>query len=81
MQAQVSPATFQTWLKNTMLVSMDGKTANVIVPNQNTADWIERRLYQGLIRTFTNIIGQEDVEFRFIPASTPPTNDLLLRTW
>ena len=69
MQSQVSYAMFQTRLKNTMLVSVDGKTANVVVPNQMTAEWIERRLYQSLNRTFAGVTGQ-DVEFRFIPAAT-----------
>jgi len=72
LQAEVSTATFQTWLRNTMLVSLKGETAIVVVPNQNTADWIERRLYQSLIRTFTDVIGQEDIDFRFIPALTQP---------
>jgi len=70
MESELSAGMFQTWLKNTMLVSIEGKTANVVVPNQLTADWIERRLYQTLNRAFTDIIGQ-DVDFRFIPAAIP----------
>jgi len=69
-QPQISAAMFQTWLSNTMLISMEGKTANVVVPNQLTAEWLERRLYQSLNRAFSDIIGQ-DVEFRFVPAAVP----------
>jgi len=71
MEAQISPAMFHTWLKNTMLVSVEGKNANIVVPNQNTADWIDRRLYQSLNRTFRDIIGRE-VDFRFVPAAVSP---------
>jgi len=70
METQLSTSMFQTWLKNTMLVSVEGTTANVVVPSQLTADWIERRLYQSLQRTLTNIVGH-DIEFRFIPAAIP----------
>jgi len=70
MEAELSPGMFGTWLKNTMLVSVEGNTANVVVPSQLTADWIERRLYQSLQRTFTNIVGH-DIDFRFIPTSIP----------
>jgi len=70
METQLSTSMFQTWLKNTMLVSVEGTTANVVVPSQLTADWIERRLYQSLQRTFTNVVGH-DIDLRFIPASIP----------
>ena len=70
MQGQISEGMYGTWLSNTMLISLDGKTANVVVPNQLTAEWLTRRLYQSLNRTFGDVIGQA-VDFRFIPA-TPP---------
>jgi len=70
MEILVARATFGTLLKNTMLMSVEDNTANVVVPDQHTADWIERRLYQSLHRTFTDIIGQQ-VDFRFVPAATP----------
>ena len=54
-----------------MLVSIEGKNANVVVPNQLTAEWLDRRLYQSLNRTFRDIIGRE-VDFRFVPAAVSP---------
>ena len=39
-QPQISPAMYQTWLKNTMLISMEGNTANIVVPNQDIFLWI-----------------------------------------
>jgi len=71
METQISLPMFQTWLKNTMLVSIEGKNANVVVPNQLTAEWLDRRLYQSLNRTFRDIIGRE-VDFRFVPAAVSP---------
>ena len=67
MQDQVSLGIFEAWLKNTTLVSVKGDTATVVVPNQFTAQWIERRLYQSLVSTFRGIIHQK-VDFQFIPA-------------
>ena len=51
-----------------MLVSVKGDTATVVVPNQFAADWIERRMYHGLVRAFRGVIHQEKVDFQFITA-------------
>ena len=63
--------TYETLLKDTTLISVEGKTANVVVPYQFTGEMIENRIYQGLKRTFSDVIGQE-VDFRFVPAAAPP---------
>ena len=45
---------------------MDGHTAIVAVPTENTKEWLERRMYQGMAKELTNVLGRE-VEIEFMP--------------
>ena len=64
LKEQLPKATFETWLRNTMLLEVIGTTAQVMVPSQYVLDWIERRLYQGLARTLEGVLQQEvEIEF------------------
>ena len=55
---------YQTWLKNTMLVQLSNSTAHVIVRNQFTVDYLNRRLYQAIARTLSSVVDQDvTVEF------------------
>ena len=57
---------YDTWLKDTRLVGMDGHTAIVAVPTESTKEWLERRMYQGMAKELTNVLGRE-VEIEFMP--------------
>ena len=64
LKEQLPKATFETWIRNTMLLEVIGNTAQVMVPSQYVLDWIERRLYQGLARTLEGVLQQEvEIEF------------------
>ncbi len=65
LQMQMTRATFETWIRPTVMLSYEDGTCLIGVHSGYAKDWIENRL-QGLIhRTLTNIIGR-NVEVRFI---------------
>ena len=65
LKEQLPAPTYQTWIKDTLLVSVAGQAAHVLVPNQLTAQWLERRLYQSVARTLGDVIHQ-DVDVVFV---------------
>lgn len=65
------PGSASLWLNNTILVELSGKTAHVVVPNQFTVDWLNRRLYQSIARTLGDVINQ-DVQIEFFAADIVP---------
>ena len=48
LQVSLSPANFETWLKETALVAVDDNRFTVAVPNGFAKDWLETR-YRSLI--------------------------------
>src|SRR3712207_9054725 len=42
LQVSLSPANFETWLKETALVAVDDQRFRVAVPNGFAKDWLER---------------------------------------
>ena len=67
LETQISRPIYETWLKGTLLLEIDGDTAVVSVPNTFTKDWLERRMYQSMARELTNVLGRE-VDIEFMPA-------------
>jgi hypothetical protein len=67
LKAQVPAPTFTTWLKETMLVGMKQRTAFVLVGSRLAKDWLERRLYFGIVRALRDVLHQE-VEVQFVTA-------------
>ena len=65
---KVPGPTYETWFKDTALVGITNGTAQVVVPNGQTAYYLQRRHYQGIARTLSDVIGQE-LEVLFIPVS------------
>jgi len=64
LKEQTPRPTFETWLKDTMLLEVTGNTAQVMVPSQFALDWLEKRMYQSIARTLGNVLQQEmEVEF------------------
>lgn len=64
LQEKVTRTTYETWLKDTVLLRLTGKTAQVLVPNQITVKYLDHH-YQGICRTLSDVIHQ-DVEVLFI---------------
>jgi chromosomal replication initiator protein len=64
LQISLSPANFETWLKDTALVAVDDSRFRVAVPNGFAKDWLETR-YRTLIgQTLARVVGYSvNVEF------------------
>ncbi|MFI5328485.1 MAG: chromosomal replication initiator protein DnaA [Candidatus Rokuibacteriota bacterium] len=64
LQVSLSPANFETWLKDTALVGVDGDRFSVSAPNGFTKDWLENRYRSLIAQTLARIVGYSvNVEF------------------
>ncbi len=57
LQISLSPANFETWLKETALVSVDESRFKVAVPNGFAKDWLESRYRSLICQTLARIVG------------------------
>ncbi len=79
LQLQMTRATFDTWLKDTRLISANNGLWQIGVKNDAAKDWLENRLYNTISRTATNIAGHP-VEMEFgvdltEPIDIPPEDE------
>ena len=65
LQLQLTKATFDTWLKNTHVVSCEDNTFLIGVHNGYAKDWLENRLLTTIKRTLTGVVNHT-VSVRFI---------------
>jgi len=65
LQLQMTKATFDTWLKNTSLISYEDGTFIVGVHNTYAKEWLENRLLSTIKRALTSIVGRS-VEVKFV---------------
>ncbi|MGH7881706.1 MAG: chromosomal replication initiator protein DnaA [Candidatus Dormibacteraceae bacterium] len=79
---QLAKPSYETWVKNTTLVSVDGTTFQIGVPSKLAKDWLEDR-YIGLIQeTLQAVTGSEvqvDVNFT-VNQNSPHTPPIIHRT-
>src|SRR4030042_581006 len=71
LQVSLSPANFETWLKETALVAVDDNRFRVAVPNGFAKDWLETRYRSLISQTLARVVGysvQVDFEGRGGPA-------------
>ena len=64
LQLQVSRPSYDTWLRETVGVSLDGEALVVAVPTTFAADWLDGRM-RGLIETAVASVGGAPVAVRF----------------
>ncbi|MBM7867738.1 chromosomal replication initiator protein DnaA [Heliobacterium gestii] len=64
LKQELKPASFDTWLKNTQLVTMQNGEAHIGVPNDLARDWLENR-YATLVKNALSVVLGESVEVRF----------------
>ena len=72
LQVSLSPANYETWLKDTALVAVDDNRFRVAVPNGFAKDWLETRYRSLISQTLARVVGYSvNVEFevREVPAS------------
>ncbi len=65
LQLQVSRPIYDTWLRNTVGVSMDGDVLSVEVPTSFSSEWLEQRMYHLIQKTATKVAEMPvEVQFR-----------------
>jgi chromosomal replication initiator protein len=65
LELQMTRATFNSWLKDTELVSSDEQQYVIGVPNKHAKAWLEKRLHGTILRALT-AVTRTDVDLHFI---------------
>jgi chromosomal replication initiator protein len=74
LQVSLSPANFETWLRDTALVEVDDNRFRISVPNGFAKDWLETRYRSLISQTLARIVGYSvQVEFIIAPTPVPAT--------
>jgi chromosomal replication initiator protein len=69
LQVSLSPANYETWLKETQLVDVDEQRFRIGVPNGFAKDWLETRYRSLISQTLARIVGYSvQVEFVVSPS-------------
>jgi chromosomal replication initiator protein len=69
LQVSLSPANFETWLRDTALVEVDDNRFRISVPNGFAKDWLESRYRSLISQTLARIVGYSvQVDFVVSPA-------------
>ncbi|MGQ0603762.1 MAG: chromosomal replication initiator protein DnaA [Anaerolineales bacterium] len=66
LQMEMPKSTFDTWVKDTTLVTQEDGTFVIGAPNAYAKDWLENRLKSSVKRTLSTIAGRNSLEVRFI---------------
>jgi chromosomal replication initiator protein len=70
LQVSLSPANYETWLRDTQLVDVDEQRFRIAVPNGFAKDWLETRYRSLISQTLARIVGYSvQVEFMVSTAS------------
>jgi len=72
LQVSLSPANFETWLRDTQLVDVDEQRFRIAVPNGFAKDWLESRYRSLISQTLARIVGYS-VQVEFVIGPTPET--------
>ncbi|MGZ9276490.1 MAG: chromosomal replication initiator protein DnaA [Candidatus Limnocylindrales bacterium] len=76
LQVSLSPANYETWLRDTRLVDVDEQRFRIAVPNGFAKDWLETRYRSLISQTLARIVGYS-VQVEFVVAAAPGgTTDL-----
>ena len=74
LQVSLSPANFETWLRDTALVDVDEQRFRIAVPNGFAKDWLETRYRSLISQTLARIVGYSvQVEFVVAPGAAETT--------
>jgi chromosomal replication initiator protein len=71
---QLAKPSYDTWVKNTSLISNDGTVFRVGVPSKLAKDWLEDR-YAGLIQETLQAVTGSEVQLDFVVAANSPHMD------
>jgi chromosomal replication initiator protein len=70
LQVSLSPANFETWLRDTTLVDVDDNRFRIAVPNGFAKDWLESRYRSLISSTLARIVGYS-VQVEFVVGAAP----------
>ncbi|MFN2419364.1 MAG: DnaA ATPase domain-containing protein, partial [Candidatus Limnocylindria bacterium] len=72
LQVSLSPANFDTWLKDTELVEIDDNRCRISAPNGFARDWLDNRYRPLISQTLARVVGGSvQLEFVVADASGP----------
>jgi chromosomal replication initiator protein len=69
LQVSLSPANYETWLRDTQLVDVDEQRFRIAVPNGFAKDWLETRYRSLISQTLARIVGYS-VQVEFMVAAS-----------
>jgi chromosomal replication initiator protein len=70
LQVSLSPANFETWLRDTHLVDVDDNRFRIAVPNGFAKDWLDTRYRSLISQTLARVVGYSvQVEFVVTPVA------------
>jgi len=73
LQVSLSPANYETWLRDTQLIDVDDQRFRIAVPNGFAKDWLETRYRSLISQTLARIVGYSvQVEFHIGATSAIP---------
>jgi chromosomal replication initiator protein len=70
LQVSLSPANFETWLKDTKLVEIDESRFRIAAPNGFARDWLDNRYRTLVSQTLARVVGGS-VQVEFVVADAP----------
>jgi chromosomal replication initiator protein len=70
LQVSLSPANYETWLRDTQLVDVDEQRFRIAVPNGFAKDWLETRYRSLISQTLARIVGYS-VQVEFVIGAAP----------
>jgi chromosomal replication initiator protein len=68
LQVSLSPANYETWLRETHLVDVDDQRFRIAVPNGFAKDWLETRYRSLISQTLARVVGYS-VQVEFVVAT------------
>ncbi|MDH4142215.1 MAG: chromosomal replication initiator protein DnaA, partial [Chloroflexota bacterium] len=72
LQVSLSPANYETWLRDTQLVDVEEQRFRIAVPNGFAKDWLETRYRSLISQTLARIVGYS-VQVEFVIGTAQPT--------
>ncbi|MEK6719146.1 MAG: chromosomal replication initiator protein DnaA [Chloroflexota bacterium] len=74
LQISLSPANFETWLRDTTLIDVDDNRFRIAAPNGFAKDWLETRYRSLISQTLARVVGYS-VQVEFVTAQAPAASD------
>ena len=69
LQVSLSPANYETWVRDTQLIDVDDQRFRIAVPNGFAKDWLETRYRSLISQTLARIVGYS-VQVEFVVGTT-----------